>query len=421
MDAPVSTEYVSGEIQNSWLLSGVASNAKRAEMIVRARIVTDLCKLSLKLARAALLSSILSVIWVTAVSAHEVRPSVSDVLVGQDSVEIDLTVTAEALLSGIDLSSVQDTNDAPESEQYDALRALSEAELTEQFRAAWDEIAAEIDVMAGDVRIPLELGSVEVEAIADLELPRSTKLQLRGALPAGDTAVTLGWAAEFGPLVVRQMNGGDDAYTGYLERGVASKALPRGATLTEGSGAVFLRYIVIGFEHIIPKGLDHILFVLGLFFFSLKMRPLLMQITAFTLAHTVTLALASLGYVTIAPEIVEPLIAISIVYVAVENIIRPKLGWWRTAVVFGFGLLHGLGFASVLGDVGLEPGRFVVGLIAFNIGVEIGQLTVIAIAFQLVGYWFGKKVWYRAGIAVPASVIIACVGAWWAYERVVLG
>ena len=116
----------------------------------------------------------------------------------------------------------------------------------------------------------------------------------------------------------------------------------------------------------------------------------------------------------------EPLIAASIVYVAVENIFGGKIGMLRVAVVFGFGLLHGLGFASVLGDVGLQDSRFVIGLIGFNIGVEFGQLSVIALAFVLVGWPFGQKLWYRTRVVIPASTAIALVGAWWTVERVFL-
>ena len=116
-------------------------------------------------------------------------------------------------------------------------------------------------------------------------------------------------------------------------------------------------------------------------------------------------------------SIVEPLIAASIVYVAVENIFAKGLNPWRPFVIFGFGLLHGLGFASVLGEFGLPDGQFIPALIAFNIGVELGQLTVIALAFLAVG-WFARKSWYRAGIAIPASCIIAAVGAYWCIERV---
>ena len=163
--------------------------------------------------------------------------------------------------------------------------------------------------------------------------------------------------------------------------------------------------------------MDHILFVLGLFFFSTQLRPLLWQVTAFTAAHTVTLALAATGVVSLPASVVEPLIAVTIVYVAVENILNVGRTGSRTVLVFAFGLLHGLGFASVLGDFGIASGRFVEALIGFNIGVELGQLAVIALAFLLVGAWFRRKSWYRSAIAVPVSVIIALIGAYWVFER----
>ena len=181
-----------------------------------------------------------------------------------------------------------------------------------------------------------------------------------------------------------------------------------------------MHYIPVGFDHILPKGLDHILFVLGLFFLSIYLRPLLWQITAFTLAHTVTLALGAMGWVTVPAGIVEPLIAASIVYVAIENLFMSGLSRWRPFVIFGFGLLHGLGFASVLGEFGIPDDQFFAALIAFNIGVEFGQLTVIAAAFLAVGLWFRHKDWYRARISVPASLLIAAVGAYWFIERVFL-
>jgi hypothetical protein len=137
----------------------------------------------------------------------------------------------------------------------------------------------------------------------------------------------------------------------------------------------------------------------------------------------VTLALASLKIVSVPAAIVEPLIAASIVYVAVENIFGGRnnnVAWTRVAVVFGFGLLHGLGFASVLSDVGLPEGRFVIALIGFNVGVELGQLAVVAAALLLFAMPFGRQTWYRSVIAIPASCLIAGIGAWWTFERVFL-
>jgi len=181
----------------------------------------------------------------------------------------------------------------------------------------------------------------------------------------------------------------------------------------------FWLFTKAGVEHIIPKGLDHILFVLGLFFSSLLLKPLLWQVTAFTLAHTITLALAVLGLLQAPGEIVEPLIALSIVWVAVENCLFRKTTRWRPAVVFGFGLLHGLGFASVLSAYGLPKSNFIPALLAFNIGVEIGQLLVLVAAAIL--FWsVRKRMWYRQRIQVPASFLIASVGLYWFVERVFL-
>ena len=362
----------------------------------------------------------LSMPFAQTATAHEVRPAIADVAVTATSVEITIRAPLEPIIAGMDLAGLEDTNLSPLAGTYDALRADDPATLEAALRSAWPDIAARITLLAGTSRLEPRIVGVTIPEAGDLSLPRDSELRIAADLPADDTPVQIGWDAGFGSVVVRQVGGGDQAYTAILQGGTLSEALPREGYVTEGVLPVFARFIVSGFEHIVPKGLDHILFVLGLFFFSLRMRPLLGQVTAFTLAHTTTLALASLQIVSIPAAIVEPLIAASIVYVAVENIFGGKIGAARVAVVFCFGLLHGLGFASVLSDVGLPEGRFAISLIGFNIGVELGQLSVIAAAFLAVGLPFGAKPWYRNRIAIPASVVIAAVGAWWTFERVFL-
>jgi hypothetical protein len=204
----------------------------------------------------------------------------------------------------------------------------------------------------------------------------------------------------------------------WLKDGKPGEPYVIGVGVREKSRAeVIAQYTGLGFTHILPYGLDHILFVLGLFLLSVRWKPLLIQVTAFTVAHTLTLALSVYGVVALPPTIVEPLIAASIVYVAVENIATARLHAWRPFVVFGFGLLHGLGFAGVLEEIGLPRGEFVTGLLSFNVGVELGQLAVIAIAYLLVGHWFKHRPWYRARVVIPASALIAATGAYWTVER----
>ena len=179
-------------------------------------------------------------------------------------------------------------------------------------------------------------------------------------------------------------------------------------------------YIVQGFVHILPRGLDHILFVLALFLFAKSFSILLWQVSAFTLAHTITLALGIYGIVQLPSSIIEPLIALSILYVAVENVYRAKsttVGHTRMPVIFTFGLLHGLGFASVLSDVGLPESQYALSLISFNIGVELGQLSVIAIAFLCLSPIM-KKPWYQPTVVKALNIGIAITAAYWVIERV---
>ena len=177
-------------------------------------------------------------------------------------------------------------------------------------------------------------------------------------------------------------------------------------------------FIKAGFEHIIPQGLDHILFVLGLFFSSLKFRSLIIQVTAFTLAHSITLALAAVGVVKLQLSLVEPLIFLSIVWVAIENTIFKQTTKWRPLVIFGFGLLHGLGFAALLTQYGLPKDNFISLLLAFNVGVELGQLAVLIMAFILVRVIF-RKSQNKNQLKIPASIIIGLVGLYWFVDSLI--
>lgn len=182
-------------------------------------------------------------------------------------------------------------------------------------------------------------------------------------------------------------------------------------------------YVTIGVGHILPDGTDHILFVLAIFLASVRLSALVWQISAFTIAHTATLALAASGVITPSSNVVEPLIAFTIAFVAIENLIFKDMTKWRPVVVFGFGLIHGLGFAGFFGELGLPPGQFWSALIGFNVGVEIGQLSVIAMA-ALVGIGLRRALRdpagtarYRRYIVRPGSALIGLTGLWWGVTR----
>ena len=188
--------------------------------------------------------------------------------------------------------------------------------------------------------------------------------------------------------------------------------------MTKADAAVL--YLKLGYQHILPLGLDHILFVLSLYLLGSKLKPVLWQTLAFTVAHSITLGLAMYNVVRISPAIVEPLIALSIMYVALENVFTEKLRPSRIGVVFLFGLVHGLGFAGALSSLGLPQNSYLTSLIMFNVGVELGQLTVILLAFILLGKWFGHRPWYHKYIVVPLSIVIAAIALFWFGQRILL-
>lgn len=186
---------------------------------------------------------------------------------------------------------------------------------------------------------------------------------------------------------------------------------------SEPAHGVAWYYIKLGITHIIPHGLDHILFIIGLCLLNTKISSVLWQATAFTVAHSITLALSMKNIVVLPAEVVEPIIALSIAFVAVENILLTELKPWRIAVVFLFGLIHGLGFASVLNEIGLPPNKFFLSIASFNLGVEIGQVAVIGVYLLLVLLPFGKRPYYRKAVVYPVSLSIALVAGWWTVER----
>jgi hypothetical protein len=397
-------------------------------------MIKPFAKLGSKLRRMAAMSTLWLLTVASVGHAHEILPTIADLSDQGGTVTVQMRANVEAFLAGIDMDVVRDTDEAAEAEDYDALRARPAEEIEEQMTGLvqqWNSLPL---LRADGQVVPMALQGFEVAEAADPAQPRQSLLTLVGQLPEGASEVVVSWPKGQGSLVLRQQ-GVDDPFTGYVESGSDS-----GAIALSGGGAMtgwgtFAGYIPVGFDHILPKGMDHILFVLGLFLLSTAWRPLLLQISAFTAAHTVTLALGALGIVTIPGSIVEPLIAASIVYVAVENIFWRKLSPWRPFVIFGFGLLHGLGFASVLGEFGLPADQFVPALLGFNVGVELGQLTVVALAAILVFLAVSaaraveldgdeifvqeQGVMFRA-VSITGSLMIALIGAWWVVERVFL-
>ena len=199
-------------------------------------------------------------------------------------------------------------------------------------------------------------------------------------------------------------------------------AMLEGISEPPALGDVIRDYLVLGFTHIIPKGLDHILFVLALFLGSTGWRSLVALVTMFTLAHSITLALVALAIWIPDGAWVEPLIAASISVVALENLLlkSDRVNLWRYPIVLVFGLLHGLGFGGVLSELGLPDGQLVPALLTFNVGVEVGQIAVVSCA-ALIGWLLVRrragKARYRRWVVLPASLAIGVTGTVWTIQR----
>ncbi len=377
----------------------------------------------LKIRLSAILILFLSFAWtVLPLRAHEFLPAVADLSFDRDAATyvMEIELNLEALIAEVE-PDLTDTNDSVNAERYDELRAFDPAALNAEFETFRDTFINGLGIKIDGTANTPSVTNLNVPEVGNFELPRVSTVTLEGSLPASASEFQWQWTRDFGTISLRADNPASrDSYVALLDPGVASDVLEIDNLRSRSTVEIILDYIRIGFEHILPKGLDHILFVVGIFLLSPKWRPILWQVTAFTLAHTVTLGLGAAGYVNLPPSFVEPLIAASICYVAIENILRPTLSPWRPMIVFAFGLLHGLGFAGVLSEIGIPEGQFLISLLAFNVGVEIGQLAVIAICFALVGIWFGKKEWYRRVITIPASLAIAAIGAYWVIERTLL-
>jgi len=241
--------------------------------------------------------------------------------------------------------------------------------------------------------------------------------RLTGAMPRDATRLRwlYGLVADPYPLEIRQPD--RSSTVEWIEGTNWSDVIDLSNSFTRPTHLEIVRqYLSLGYTHILPTGLDHILFVLGIFLLSPRWKTMLLQVTAFTIAHSITLGLSIYGIVSLPSRIVEPLIALSIAYVAIENLLTRELKPWRLALVFMFGLLHGLGFAGVLRELGLPREEFLTALLTFNLGVEAGQLTVIGAALLVVAPVM-KKGWYRRRVVIPASIAIATVGLYWTIAR----
>jgi hydrogenase/urease accessory protein HupE len=387
------------------------------------------------------LLAVVAMLWCANAGAHEIGKSQVSVAFGDARFDADVIVDPDALLSKLEAFGGRPVS-----------RDLSKTERDSRIRALADVFLEQTEIRFDGHSVRARFEYVPASAFNDLAQAPS-RVRLSGPLPAGARQFDLRYGLALGTYALNVRIGDGPVQTQWVVGGATSEPLslsspPPPPTRLE----VAWQYLTLGFTHIVPHGLDHILFVLGIFLLSSRWRSVVAQVSTFTIAHSITLALTMYGVVSLPARVVEPMIALSIVYVAIENLVIQELKPWRLALVFSFGLLHGMGFAGVLRDLGLPRPQFVTALISFNLGVEAGQLSVIAVAFLAIAYWQRASVVrrvllqadpvvrsvrlqadlvvggvgvqldhenaaYRRFVVQPASMLIAAVGLFWTIQR----
>lgn len=353
-----------------------------------------------------------------ATGAHEFEPTTAEVYVYSPSV-VNLSVEVDL----IELVAGQLDMDGDGKELISAVRALPFADIVRAVDGAKNILNEQLEVYVDGTQLRLQAfesaSPIRIYELIKLDpnsaiyrtafyskagLDGGSELQFR--FPQALGTVSLYIVSPSQMLVVP-----NELSSGYLMeaggiQGFSTKA------------ATAVNYAHHGFRHVVPLGLDHILFVVALCLLSIRVSTLVWQISAFTLAHTLTLGLSSAGIISLSSDIVEPLIALSIAWVAIENLIAKKLHYWRILIVFLFGLLHGLGFAGALKGLGLSSSQWLTSLISFNLGVELGQILVVALTLLMV-YWWRDKRWYPRFVQTPLCLMIGAMGLFWAVQRII--
>jgi hydrogenase/urease accessory protein HupE len=358
-----------------------------------------------------LAAAVVALVCGATVGAHEIGTTRVSVLFQEGrTYDVEIVTDAAALVEKLEASAGSSSPADSRPPRLQALLTRFDEHFRQRVKIAFD---------TSDVRPAI---AYSVSPGIDAASAAVATIRLTGQIPpdARHFTWTYAWTFASYAMTVRSAASANPA-TEWLEGGQISApfALTLPAPPVDRLGTAW-RYLTLGFTHIVPRGLDHMLFVLGIYLLSGRARSVLWQVSAFTVAHSITLGLSMYGLVSVQPRIVEPLIALSIAYVAIENIFLSELKSWRVALVFAFGLLHGMGFAGALKELGLPRSEFVTALLTFNVGVEAGQLAVIGAAFMLVGWHCANRVWYRSYVVVPASTLIACTAVYWTIERLSL-
>jgi hydrogenase/urease accessory protein HupE len=341
-------------------------------------------------------------------TAHD--PGLSSLTIRQRTDSLEATLTL-AVRDASQLAAIDENHDGVVTQvEFARTRSQLEAAVTRQLAVAMDGKFAK----AQSIRSNLDENN-NVEVDLDFRATVFSILEIRSKLIA---SLPLGHRQ----YLQVQNSAGETVFEGLLsaaaDRATAQFTVANASVAPCETGSSFANFLVLGVKHILT-GYDHLLFLLGLLVVVRGFFASLSIITSFTIAHSITLAVATFNLAQIPSRIVEPLIAASIVYVGVENLLRSDVLRPRRLVTFGFGLIHGFGFASVLRemDIGAGTGGVALPLFSFNLGVELGQIMVAAAALPFI--WKLRESPMFIGRWAPAcSAAVVLLGSFWFVQRV---
>lgn len=355
--------------------------------------------------------------------ADVVKPALVEISIYPNKrVEVIIDLSLEAAMTGIG-TQYKKTTDAPNSTEYDQLRTLAPKALRQRFKDFEMQFLNKLRLTINQQPQILQLEKAFVDIIGYKKRPRKTVLTYVAQLQEWPKTLVWQYDKTSGDSALRYQVFKKDEYNWsqwqWLRNGKPSGSIDINHPEPMGTMQRLTQFIAIGFDHVIPLGWDHVLFIIGMALSSLLWRKLLLLVTTFTLAHTLTLALAMLGVVEISPRIIEPLIAFSIAYVAIENLWIEQSIKRKSIIVFLFGLIHGFGFASMLKSFEMANDNFVTTLVGFNVGVELAQIVIVLSVVSIGLMARSLKLDYQKLLVIPASVIITLIGIWWGIERII--
>ena len=354
--------------------------------------------------------------------ADVINPVLAELTLFKDrSLSLDLHLSIEGAMTDMG-TQFSNTQSSPNSDQYDRLRNLESEELKKEFMSFEPTLRDRIHLDINGKRVTLELTKSKVGNKGYTKRPRKSILTYEAQLDEHPEVVSWKYAEIYGDTAFRFRIFEEGKYNwsdwSWLRDGKSSGDINLNFPKPESLFDRVIKFTIIGFDHVIPMGWDHILFIVGMALSSLKWKKLLILVSSFTLAHTITLGMSMYEIVSLDERIVEPLIAFSISYIAIENFFRHSSSIRQVILVFGFGLLHGLGFATMLKQLEMSPEHFLSTLISFNVGVELAQALIVLIVVSISLFVHKQFNNHRGILVIPVSILIALIGLYWGLERI---